>query len=309
MNYIGWISNDLAEIDFKFSFEYELYAGAILAITVLSIIILVYSIRSESIKLEQMVSGDGKKEVERQKNSGEIKKMTANKLLPGYCVKFTDNQMIPADCYVVSLDHGELIVDESMLTGEAVAVTKTPINTSTIARTNDGPINLDHAKLHIVHAGTKILSVRGTVYGIVFRTGFNTSKGSMIRSILFPKPLSIKFERDGIKFIGIMAIVALGGFIFSTIVSTAACLSAGAIALKSLDIITIIVPPALPAALGVGLVYAQFRLKKTGIFTTQPQRINLAGGINLALFDKTGTLTESGLSLLGVKEVIDGQLR
>ena len=33
-------------ISFWFYFEYELYAGAILAITVLSIIILVYSIRS-----------------------------------------------------------------------------------------------------------------------------------------------------------------------------------------------------------------------------------------------------------------------
>ena len=33
-------------ISLWFSFEYELYAGAILAITVLSIIILVYSIRS-----------------------------------------------------------------------------------------------------------------------------------------------------------------------------------------------------------------------------------------------------------------------
>ena len=255
-----------------------------------------------------MVKGDSKREVERKTISGAIESMTADKILPGHCIKLTDNQMVPADCFVVSLDNGELVVDESMLTGESIAVTKTPINTSSYARTNDGAIDLDQTKLHMVHAGTKILSVRGEVYGVVFRTGFNTSKGSLIRSILFPKPLNIKFERDGIKFIGIMAIVALGGFIFSTVVSTAACLSAGAIALKSLDIITIIVPPALPAALGVGLVYAKFRLKKTGIYTTQPQRINLAGGINLALFDKTGTLTESGLSLVGVKEMIDNQL-
>ena len=254
-----------------------------------------------------MVKGDSKRAVERKTIGGEIESMTADKILPGHCIKLTDNQMVPADCFIVSLDNGELVVDESMLTGESIAVTKTPINTS-YARTNDGAIDLDPSKLHTVHAGTKILSVRGEVYGVVFRTGFNTSKGSLIRSILFPKPLNIKFERDGIKFIGIMAIVALGGFIFSTVVSTAACLSAGAIALKSLDIITIIVPPALPAALGVGLVYAKFRLKKTGIFTTQPQRINLAGGINLALFDKTGTLTESGLSLVGVTEMIDGQL-
>ena len=140
---------------------------------------------SESLKLEKMVKGDSKREVERKTISGEIENMTADKILPGHCIKLTDNQMVPADCFVVSLDNGELVVDESMLTGESIAVTKTPINTSSYARTNDGAIDLDHTKLHMVHAGTKILSVKGEVYGVVFRTGFNTSKGSLIRSILY----------------------------------------------------------------------------------------------------------------------------
>lgn len=40
----------------------------------------------------------------------------------------------------------------------------------------------------------------------------------------------------------------------------------GQIIIRALDLITVIVPPALPAAMTVGSIYAQNRLKKRGIF-------------------------------------------
>lgn len=58
------------------------------------------------------------------------------------------------------------------------------------------------------------------------------------------------------------------------------------IIIESLDIITITVPPALPAAMTAGIVYAQRRLKNLGIFCISPQRINICGQINLVCFDK-----------------------
>ena len=83
------------------------------------------------------------------------------------------------------------------------------------------------------------------------------------------------------------------------------CVKTSEIVLKSLDVLTIVVPPALPAALAVGITYAQKRLKKKNIFTISPKRINLSGSVNLALFDKTGTLTEDGLEFHGVVEDIN----
>ena len=68
-----------------------------------------------------------------------------------------------------------------------------------------------------------------------------------------------------------MALLGLLGFTFSVVVSVNFCLTTGDIILKACDLITIIVPPALPAALTVGIVYAQSRLKKVKIFTTQPK--------------------------------------
>ena len=58
------------------------------------------------------------------------------------------------------------------------------------------------------------------------------------------------------------------------------------IVFKALDIITVAVPPALPAAMTIGTVYAQARLKKQGVFCISPQRINVCGKLKLICFDK-----------------------
>lgn len=54
----------------------------------------------------------------------------------------------------------------------------------------------------------------------------------------------------------------------------------------ALILFTVTVPPVLPAALTIGIVYAQKRLMKKKIFCISPQRINMCGQINLVCFDK-----------------------
>lgn len=54
----------------------------------------------------------------------------------------------------------------------------------------------------------------------------------------------------------------------------------------SLDIITIVVPPALPAAMTVGKYYAQSRLQKQKISCMNPSVINVSGSVNCICFDK-----------------------
>uniref|UniRef100_A0A8C7WV84 Uncharacterized protein n=1 Tax=Oryzias sinensis TaxID=183150 RepID=A0A8C7WV84_9TELE len=65
------------------------------------------------------------------------------------------------------------------------------------------------------------------------------------------------------------------------------------IIIESLDIITITIPPALPAAMTAGIVYAQRRLKRVGIFCISPQRINMCGQLNLVCFDKVSSASET----------------
>lgn len=62
--------------------------------------------------------------------------------------------------------------------------------------------------------------------------------------------------------------------------------SSETITLRTLDIITIVVPPALPAAMTAGTVFSQSRLKKKGIFCISPPRINVCGKLKMICFDK-----------------------
>ena len=47
--------------------------------------------------------------------------------------------------------------------------------------------------------------------------GFYTTKGALVRSMLFPKPTGFKFYRDSMRFIGVLAGVAGLGFCASAV--------------------------------------------------------------------------------------------
>ena len=79
---------------------------------------------------------------------------------------------------------------------------------------------------HFLFSGTKIIRARRPQEGqddeavalaVVIRTGFNTTKGALVRSMLFPKPSGFKFYKDAFRYISVMAGVAGLGFIASFI--------------------------------------------------------------------------------------------
>jgi cation-transporting P-type ATPase 13A2 len=117
-----------------------------------------------------------------------------------------------------------------------------------------------------------------------------------VRDILYPKEIKFKFYSDGMKFVGLMGVLAILGFILTVPIMLSNGISAATMIDRSLDLITITVPPALPAAMTCGTVFAITRLKRSKIFCISPPRVNLAGRVTTFAFDKTGTLTEDGLS-------------
>ena len=62
------------------------------------------------------------------------------------------------------------------------------------------------------------------------------------------------------------------------------------VVLRTLDLITIVIPPALPAAMTVGIVFAQARMKKSRIYCINTSSINLCGALNLFCFDKVSVV-------------------
>ena len=238
--------------------------------------------------------------------------VASSDLVPGDVYEVSDPELsiLPCDALLLS---GDCILNESMLTGESIPVSKTPASETTLQSLfiSRSQISADVAK-HFLFAGTKLIRVRrpqgnddeaSATLAVVIRTGFNTTKGALVRSMLFPRPNKFKFYRDSFRFIAAMAMIAGIGFIASAVNFVELQMPASLIIVRALDLITIIVPPALPATLTIGTSFALSRLKAKSIFCISPNRVNISGKVDVMCFDKTGTLTEEGLDVLGVRPV------
>nr|XP_036583087.1 p-type ATPase [Colletotrichum truncatum]KAF6791983.1 p-type ATPase [Colletotrichum truncatum] len=236
--------------------------------------------------------------------------VSSSELVPGDVYEVSDPNLtqFPSDGLLLS---GDCIVNESMLTGESVPVSKTPATEETMCSLDlAAPTVSPEIAKHFLFCGTKIIRARrpqedrdgdAVALALVVRTGFSTTKGSLVRTMLFPKPSGFKFYRDSFRYISVMAVVAILGFIASFVNFLRLHLAWHLIIVRALDLITIVVPPALPATLTIGTNFALSRLKKKQIFCISPQRVNVGGKLDIMCFDKTGTLTEDGLDILGVR--------
>ena len=244
--------------------------------------------------------------------------MLSGDLVPGDVYEVSDPSLTQLPCDSLLLA-GDCIINESMLTGESIPVSKIPV-------TDDALLLLDLSATsihpivarHFLFCGTKIIRARrpqdaeddeAVALAMVVRTGFNTTKGALVRSMLFPKPSGFKFYRDSFRYIAVMGGIAAIGFIASFINFIRLGLAWHLIVIRALDLITIVVPPALPATLTIGTNFALARLKKQQIYCISPQRVNVGGKLDTVCFDKTGTLTEDGLDVLGTRLVQHPEIR
>ena len=113
-----------------------------------------------------------------------------------------------------------------------------------------------------------------------------TTKGELIRGILFPKPMAFRFYQDLIRVVMLFMAFGLSGMIYSFYTWIHNGATAREIILNSLDIITFVVPPFLPVAVTASQSFARNRLKKQRIFCLNSKHITQCGGISIVCFDK-----------------------
>lgn len=284
--------------------QYYYYAACILLISFLSIIDTLIETKRTSQRLAEMSHFNCEVRVLREEFWTHI---SSAELVPGDVYEVSDPALTVFPCDSILLS-GDCIVNESMLTGESVPVSKVPANEDTMYQLlddfKDTQIS-NYLSKSFLFNGTKIIRTRipkaqSAALAMVVRTGFSTTKGSLIRSMVFPKPTNFKFYEDSFKYIGFMTMIALFGFSISCIRFIQIGLDKKTMILRALDIITVVVPPALPATLTIGTNFALGRLKNRNIFCISPTKVNAGGKLDVMCFDKTGTLTEDGLDILGV---------
>ncbi|XP_073531189.1 probable cation-transporting ATPase 13A5 isoform X2 [Phyllobates terribilis] len=280
---------------------YYEYSVAVICMTTLSISATVYNLRKQSVKLHRMSASYNSILVSVLHKNGELTEVQSQSLVPGDVIVLGGNKLfLPCDAILIS---GGCTVNEAMLTGESIPVTKTPlpnINNFVPWMEHSG----DDYKKHVLFCGTEVIqtkrNIQDHVKAVVLQTGFNTAKGDLVRAILYNKPMNVKLHREAIRFLMVLVVIAICGVFYTGAVFNMHGFPIPDIVLMSFVMVTAGVNASLPAALTICLLCGQTRLKKQKIFCISPQRINLAGQLNLVCFDKTGTLTEDILDLYGV---------
>ena len=246
---------------------YFIFASAIAVIAVVSIVTTLLETRRRLVSLSTLAYYSSYVHTLR----GGVWQLTSSvDLVVGDVVEVTTGT-VPCD---VCLLDGGCVVNESMLTGESIPVVKGSVQWP-VDRSSAQSIPLGAEPRSTLYSATKVLQLKpasggSKVLGIVVRTGFATTKGSLILSILYPKPSTFKFEQQSYKFIASLFSVALVGFGLTIWQLKRRDAADTTIFIRACDLVTIVVPPTLPLALSVGTNFALATLKAMRVFCISP---------------------------------------
>ena len=277
--------------------DFKIYATIISLLVIYNLLDSTIETRNNLINLRNMSKYSI--EIKLLKNE-KIEKIDSANLVPGDIFVLPKNgNSIPCDCILLS---GSVIVNEAMLTGES-----TPIIKSHLIDENK-KLDLKNDYKHILYYGTNIVQKRAEnkqpILCLCFSTGFNTVRGNLIRSVIYPKEGDKSFLVDSFKFLKIIGIIFAFGFLVILPIKITRIVKSDEkkelikeLITDVLDLLTQAIPPELPLCLGICLGIAQKRCKEKRIICINKEKINSAGKINVCVFDKTGTLTKDHLNI------------
>ncbi|CAO3599019.1 unnamed protein product [Absidia cylindrospora] len=225
--------------------------------------------------------------------------VSSGDIIPGDIFEVEELSHVPCDAVILS---GDVVVNESSLTGEAMPIRKfaIPYDDNSYDMMGSGKINTLFAGTTVAQVNLPEVGANNTkpscVYALALRTGISTEKGSLIHKILFPSPVSFIFNEHLKVAIGILLIWGLVAFALSIYLMGRGNITSW---YYGIFVMSQIFSPLLPAAFTINQSVCAARLRGKKILCIDLPRINLSGKVRIFCFDKTGTLTREGLEFYG----------
>ena len=248
---------------------------------------------------------------------GKWTEVQSDKLLPGDLVSVSRTKEDSGVACDMLLVEGTAIVNEAMLSGESTPLLKDSVQ----LRPADAPLDPDGLdKNAFLWGGTKVLQVThgsadqekpklasgvppppdNGAMAIVNKTGFETSQGSLVRTMIYSTERVGAGDKEALFFILFLLIFAIAASWYVWDEGVRKDRKRSKLLLDCILIVTSVVPPELPMELSLAVNTSLAALAKLAIFCTEPFRIPFAGRIDVACFDKTGTLTGEDLVVEGI---------
>lgn len=200
-------------------------------------------------------------------------RIPGREVVPGDLLILGEGDRIAADAVLTEGTH--LLVDESMLTGESVAVLKTI---------------KDHAAVP-VFSGTMV--VQGSGKALVSATGVKTEFGKIGLSLKSIEQEKTHLQHEMQKLIKNLS---LTGIIISIAIIAVFYFTRGDFLqalLNGLAASMAILPEEFPVVLTVFLALGAWRLSRINVLTRKPSAIETLGSATVLCSDKTGTITQN----------------
>ena len=263
-------------------------AGFIFAVLLINAIIGTvqeYSAQQAAAALQNMV-----KTRSRILRAGDSYEIDSEELVPGDIVLLESGDRVAADMRLLKVNN--LQIDESLLTGESVSVTK---NADLIL--NKETILAD--RQNMVFAAS--LVVRGRAHAVVVTTGLLTELGNIASTVLGKSPskapLLIRMEKFTHR---VAIIVGIAALIMST-VALMRGMPIDEVFLLAVALAVSAIPEGLPVALTVALAVGMRRMAKRHVIVQKLVAVEALGSCTYIATDKTGTLTVNQLT---VKKIV-----
>ena len=212
--------------------------------------------------------------------NGKTIEIDSDELTIGDYVILESGDKISADMRIV--ESHNFMVDESILTGESVQVSKT----SEVIEKANLTINDQN---NMVFSGTNV--VTGRAKAIVVSIGLSTEIGKIANSINNAKeeksPLTIRVEKFSKQISMLVLVIA----IVITIISLVKGLPKHEIFLSVVALAVSAMPEGLPLALTMALTIGSNKMAKKNVIVRKLNAVESLGSCTVIASDKTGTLT------------------